>query len=62
MAAPAPGSSQLEVVAPKRGGKNKKLIPPIRGQIKRHIFACFVKKVKHWTSLTRLFCNTNDPS
>lgn len=61
MVLPAPGSSQvLEVVVPKRGSKNKKLIPPIRGQIKRHIFACFMKKMKLWTK--NLSCNTNDPS
>ncbi|KAL9356419.1 hypothetical protein Peur_049672 [Populus x canadensis] len=64
MVAPTLGSSELEVVVAKKGSGNEKMIPPVRGQIKRHIFACLMKKMKHWTqnSLMFLFCNTNDPS
>ncbi|KAJ6929182.1 hypothetical protein NC652_013149 [Populus alba x Populus x berolinensis] len=62
--APTLGSSELEVEVAKKGSGNEKMIPPVRGQIKRRIFACSMKKMKHWTqnSLKFLFCNSKDPS
>jgi len=44
-AAMALGSNKLEA-AGKKNRRNQRLLPPVRGQIKRRILACFMRNIK----------------